>query len=532
MNSDMDLLGSSKRSRWRWLRWLKWPFRVLSVLSVVFALSVLLLAGWVWSTNRRGEAALEEILKELGRRGLPTDTQYLKKQFDASGERENGARFYKAAFAALGADEAYDDDLPYVGLAAEPEPATQIDKELAAKMGAFLEKHRMFFSLLDTARRNPRCFYDLNFHTGQFEAVTLLDSVRKAARVLSVKSLNEQAHGRSAAALDACEAIADIDLSLRNDPSALVALIRVVNAVRLCRSLHCTLSRSQPNLEDLRRLRAKLILVLRSMSLEEMLKIEIAAAAMQAKDPHLHGAAEIYRVGQYQDMFRRYFMSEQQKRTSTEGEESEDETDAIAFDGGGSDYWPIRGARPGFALGFICPGPRRLGLVWSIRGMLDVYDDLQQERESQKRDVDVLLDMWRSRSTEDPGGETAWDRCLTELFQRHGRLVVTAAALSAEVYRIDHGKWPESLDKLGDEALLDPFSGKPLKYKQMDGDCIIYSVGMNQRDDGGEEGRDYGADDRKDDIVFRLFAVEKRNVRPKAAERKPDDREKPRRRPF
>ena len=116
--------------------------------------------------------------------------------------------------------------------------------------------------------------------------------------------------------------------------------------------------------------------------------------------------------------------------------------------------------------------------------------------------------------------------------QHPARFKVLAAALAAESYRIENGKWPDALSVLEREELLDPFTGKPLKYKRKDGDCIIYSVGMNQRDDGGVEDKSYTAEDRKDDIVFRLFAVEKRNVKPKAAGRKPDNREKQRRRAF
>ncbi len=52
----------------------------------------------------------------------------------------------------------------------------------------------------------------------------------------------------------------------------------------------------------------------------------------------------------------------------------------------------------------------------------------------------------------------------------------------------------------------DPFTGKPMRYKRVDGGCVIYSVGRNLQDDGGEEN---GED--ADDIRFRLFDVAKRN---------------------
>ncbi len=519
MNTEANSTSLTKgpnRSGWRGVRWLKWPLRALCALSVVVGLCVLLSAGWIWNTNRRGEAALQEILAELDRRNLPTDTYYLKKQFDASGEGENGARFYKAAFAALGTNEAYD-DLPHVGLAAEPELAAPMDKGLAAKIRTFLEKQQTFLGLLSTARKHPRCFYDFDLHAHQFDALAVLGKIMNAGRVLRIKALDGQASGRPEAALDACEAMADIDLSLRNDPQAMVMLIRISNTFHLYESIRDTLSRTTLDAADLKRLRAKLLLALRAVGISEMLKAEMAFAAVQAKDPHLHGAAEIYRVGQYEDMFRRWTISERQEETSSQKGKPEGNAEVVPFETNDSDNWPTSGARPDLAWASICPGVSRLASVWSIKGMLELYDELQQRRTEQTTDTDVALELWRTGSAPLFASVNSWSPYFSELAQRQARLVVAATALSAEIHRIENGKWPESLGELGGEALLDPFSGKPLKYKQADGDCIIYSVGMNQQDDGGEEDGNYRADDHKDDIAFRLFAVEERNVKPKAS---------------
>ena len=37
---------------------------------------------------------------------------------------------------------------------------------------------------------------------------------------------------------------------------------------------------------------------------------------------------------------------------------------------------------------------------------------------------------------------------------------------------------------------MDPWSDKPLAYKKTENDFILYSVGPNFTDDGGEHGRD------------------------------------------
>lgn len=67
--------------------------------------------------------------------------------------------------------------------------------------------------------------------------------------------------------------------------------------------------------------------------------------------------------------------------------------------------------------------------------------------------------------------------------------VVRAArvAVALELWRAVEGTLPESLDILGSrEVATDPFTGHPLKYMRIDGGYVIYSVGRDERDDGGK----------------------------------------------
>ena len=61
-------------------------------------------------------------------------------------------------------------------------------------------------------------------------------------------------------------------------------------------------------------------------------------------------------------------------------------------------------------------------------------------------------------------------------------------------YKTEHGEYPDSLDQLTKELPLDPFSGKPFLYRKEADGFIVYSVGKNETDDGG---------DGKNDIVWR-----------------------------
>jgi hypothetical protein len=64
-----------------------------------------------------------------------------------------------------------------------------------------------------------------------------------------------------------------------------------------------------------------------------------------------------------------------------------------------------------------------------------------------------------------------------------------ATAIAVERFRQAHDRWPESLAEISKEILpkipLDPIDGKPLRYlKRVDG-VTIYSLGLDEKDDGG-----------------------------------------------
>ena len=70
------------------------------------------------------------------------------------------------------------------------------------------------------------------------------------------------------------------------------------------------------------------------------------------------------------------------------------------------------------------------------------------------------------------------------------------AAIAGQGHRLKHGKLPKSLVDLNDfipnedpsksSRLIDPFDGQPLRFKYSNESVIIYSVGENKIDNGGE----------------------------------------------
>ncbi|HZF00597.1 MAG TPA: hypothetical protein VE344_01755 [Methylomirabilota bacterium] len=70
-------------------------------------------------------------------------------------------------------------------------------------------------------------------------------------------------------------------------------------------------------------------------------------------------------------------------------------------------------------------------------------------------------------------------------------------AIALERYRLAHGEFPESLDVIASQFIAqvphDVIGGQPLHYRRTsDGQFILYSVGWNEKDDGGVTGHHNG----------------------------------------
>jgi len=62
---------------------------------------------------------------------------------------------------------------------------------------------------------------------------------------------------------------------------------------------------------------------------------------------------------------------------------------------------------------------------------------------------------------------------------------MTHAGLALIRYKQAHGTWPQSLDALDLKNMTDPFSQQPLHYRVEGEGFVVYSVGEDQKDDGG-----------------------------------------------
>jgi hypothetical protein len=91
-------------------------------------------------------------------------------------------------------------------------------------------------------------------------------------------------------------------------------------------------------------------------------------------------------------------------------------------------------------------------------------------------------------------------------------LRVAITGVAAERFRMAKGRWPKELAELVptymESVPPDPFDGQPLRLKISDGAFVVYSVGIDSVDNGGQ--LDVKPFQPGSDIGFRLFDVDKR----------------------
>jgi hypothetical protein len=92
-----------------------------------------------------------------------------------------------------------------------------------------------------------------------------------------------------------------------------------------------------------------------------------------------------------------------------------------------------------------------------------------------------------------------------------------AVLLAVEQFRLRHGHWPGSLVPLVPDFLpavpLDPLDGQPLRFRRLEDGVVVYSVGLDGKDDGGALARQsftvHGVD-----LGYRLWDVSARGQAP------------------
>jgi hypothetical protein len=97
-------------------------------------------------------------------------------------------------------------------------------------------------------------------------------------------------------------------------------------------------------------------------------------------------------------------------------------------------------------------------------------------------------------------------KCFTRVSEAEAMHRLSRLGLAATAYRLKHGKLPTTPDALIPDFIprlpVDPFDGKPMRMKTDGPDLVFYSIGPDQKDDGGKKAET--RNHYEGDLVFRL----------------------------
>jgi len=149
-------------------------------------------------------------------------------------------------------------------------------------------------------------------------------------------------------------------------------------------------------------------------------------------------------------------------------------------------------------VGFFVKTGARIVWIWPA----DEYYYLQENRALRERSRLPMSEALKAPRAPSPSANApiAFSVVTKMLIPPLGRMFTQEAACDAQarmartalalyLYRADSGSYPPTLDDLSPKYLpsvqLDPFDGKPLRYKPSNNGFLIYSIGEDQRDNTG-----------------------------------------------
>jgi hypothetical protein len=464
--------------------------RTLIWSAVLLQFVLVAVASWVLYNRHKVARAALEAVAELDRSEPGWRLKDLEAARDRIPEEENSARVVVAARRLLPPSwppqelsEPLDRLPPPERL--PPEQAARLEAELRAVAPAVTEARKL--------AGLPRGRHHITYR--HLVINTLLEdqeSVRAAAALLKYDALRRAHAGDMAGALASCRAALNAGRSIGDEPTAISQLIRNAGVTLACHAAERVLAQGEAGPDDL------------------------AALQRAFEEEDRHPGLLVSMRGERAAQYELYDAVEK------------GEVDPEDFS-----------ERPGPPEG----GPAPLG--WALRDRF--RSELPPMLALMARHVEVSRlpphqQAEAERQISADAERLARDKVLTKLLvpslnrvgeaerRRHANVRCIAVALAVERYRRQRGDWPESLAKLTPEFLkevpLDPFDGRPLRYRQVEDGAVVYSVGPDGRDNGGRFDRENptraGAD-----LGFGLWDVKHRRRPPGPVEKPPQQRAEP-----
>jgi hypothetical protein len=451
-------------------------------------LLVLAIVAWWGARSYYGHTAereLQEYMAELDATNSGWRIEELEAARAVVPEEENSARVIVAAKKLIPADWPTPPAPPgygpaFMGSAATPPaleerlnevpPEVQLDGEFAAELyyemeraSVAVEKARQLASM---PRGRHRIVYAPDFVS------TLLTDQQKTREITELLCLDAQLlaeNGDIDAALASCRGAINAGRSIGDEPLLISMLVRIACVGRTHRYLERTLAQgraSEPALRQVQEL------------LADENRQELFLNTLRGERAGLHRLAGILETG------------------GTHFEE----LSAV------NDLGPRLGRHRGVdgsdvILFIVGPGFLKKNHRWLLQAMTELIEIV-----ATAEDRDAAIASYYGGQFRQMCNNHRYEAMLARLllpavdrvgeaeYRHHATVRCSMAALAAERYRLRHQRWPASFQALVDDGLLDavpldPFDGQPLRFLLTEDGLLIYSIGPDRKDNGGNINR-------------------------------------------
>jgi ABC-type transport system involved in multi-copper enzyme maturation permease subunit len=385
-------------------------------------------------------------------------------------DKDNAALVYQQAFAlAERLKNKYKEEWGYMPYESTVEELTTEQKKTMSRIMKDPEFVR-FYALLDRAVSMPACRFDINYEEGPAALLPHLDKMRSLARLIKARTYILAEEKRYTTALKSAETGLQVGNSLTYEPLLISQLVRVAVDTIVINSYRSLLSAQEG--------------VISSDSCREIIE------GIDRKDRQLTISIEGEPVIFSNDYNMESLYLNAGRRTSIKN----------------------RNFLKAYVIYVLMPMFKAESAFY-MQAIMRLVDFAKQPYYLIKKP----LSTWEKKIAPEAKMPPryvlarmvlpAYGRTLAQQARYNATLDTFKLALALKIYKQQHGHYPDTLAPLAPEVIkelpLDPFTGKDYIYRRESKGFIVYSVGPNEKDNGGVY--DPKQSTKYDDIAFKVI---------------------------
>ncbi|MGB9624665.1 MAG: hypothetical protein ACPMAQ_07360 [Phycisphaerae bacterium] len=389
-----------------------------------------------------------------------------------TGEADDAGPYYEAALALLrdrdakplwDACGAYRDAL-------RTSPTSRPTRNVAESVEQLLTDNALALDMLDRGAQCPTCRFNIGIEFGMGRCLEQLARARAAAKLLAARTLVRASQGRGDEAVESL--ISLLRLRRMFDPPITIAyLVEMASVSLACEDTAIILELCRPSDAALMRLGDALLTIDGHRSMETSGRVVERAYAEFSGE-----------TSNRQTLLERSVLAERVYGLQCMRDLISDRSGSASA---GNGTGPLPGQWP--AAGFWM---RPMALRWAAEYLRDLGEFVQLARRPLPEALHTIRGSEPARSTFGRLVAPALGKMFVQTGRANAEVGCAAVAIAVERYRRARNRLPASLDELVPEYArslpTDPFTGKELLYHHDEKGYVVYSIGENGKDDGGQ----------------------------------------------